>query len=127
MLKVSHIADQAFSAKAFEQALLLQLTAQEQVANRRYVLSEEPTPGVDYDDRLTLRLGYQRTKCLEFLRSGKLAGCSERGKWVVAESAVRRFLDPAGAGLAAAIASVLNIHDAIVEAADVEISHMKVA
>ncbi|MCC3159480.1 helix-turn-helix domain-containing protein [Hymenobacter sp. 15J16-1T3B] len=69
-------------------------TAKAEVEGRRYILSTNRTPGLNYDDRLPQRLGIGKTKAYELVNSGELRSRKIAGKHVVSESAVRRFLDP---------------------------------
>ncbi|MCB2379834.1 helix-turn-helix domain-containing protein [Hymenobacter sp. BT635] len=63
---------------------------------RRYVLSDEPTEGLDYDDRLHERLGCCKNTAYALLRANAIKHQRMGKKIVVSESAVFRYLDPAG-------------------------------
>jgi hypothetical protein len=69
--------------------------AEAELANRNYHLGTKPTPGRNYDDRLTMRLGLSATTCYEYLRldpkRGGLVGEQKGTKWIVTEEAVRAF------------------------------------
>jgi hypothetical protein len=63
---------------------------------QRYHLLPEPTPGLNYDDRLPLRLGCSSDKAYEYVNTPPSHGglrCKRLGKRiVVTEQAVREFL-----------------------------------
>ena len=69
--------------------------AEAELANRNYHMGTRPTPGRNYDDRLTIRLGFSATTCYEYLRldakRGGLAGRQVGTKWLITEEAVRDF------------------------------------
>jgi excisionase family DNA binding protein len=59
---------------------------------RRYLLIPEATPGLEYDDRLHVRLGCGKTKAYELLNAGALKGRQIGSRWVVDEQDVREYL-----------------------------------
>lgn len=69
--------------------------AAEEAKCRTYHLGQEATPGLDYDDRLTIRTGVGKTKLRELLKLGPARGGLRRvragDKWLVSETAVREF------------------------------------
>ncbi|WP_149867325.1 helix-turn-helix domain-containing protein [Solirubrum puertoriconensis] len=65
--------------------------AYQEILCRRYILAEEPTPGLLYDDRLPLRLGCGKTKAYELLQAGVLRHQRIGAKYIVTEDAVREF------------------------------------
>ncbi|TGE23499.1 helix-turn-helix domain-containing protein [Hymenobacter metallicola] len=66
------------------------------ILSRRYTLSDERTEGLDYDDRLHERLGCCKNTAYALLRANAIRHQRMGKKIVVSESAVFRYLDPAG-------------------------------
>lgn len=73
------------------------IIAESEVANRRYTMNAQPTSGLGYDDRLTMRLGCSKTKVYELLAAytngheGGLRHQRVGRKYVISEQAVREW------------------------------------
>jgi hypothetical protein len=64
-----------------------------EIENRTYHMGAEPTPGLDYDDRLTARLPYSATTLYGYLKAkrGGIQHTKLGKKYHVTEWAVRAF------------------------------------
>ncbi|TGE22795.1 MerR family transcriptional regulator [Hymenobacter metallicola] len=76
--------------------------ADAEVLNRRYVQSPKQTQGLNYDDRLHVRLGCGKTKAYELLNAytnGQQGGLRHQrigNKYIVTEQAVREWFGDFG-------------------------------
>ncbi|UOQ53088.1 hypothetical protein [Hymenobacter cellulosivorans] len=76
--------------------------ADAEVLNRRYIQSPKQTQGLNYDDRLHIRLGCGKTKAYELLNAytngeeGGLRHVRVGNKYIVTEQAVREWFGDYG-------------------------------
>ena len=73
--------------------------AQEEILGRTYHIATERTPGLDYDDRLTIRTKLSTDTLYKYLgisaKEGGLRSTRKGNKYIVTEKACREFLgDP---------------------------------
>ncbi|WP_167855507.1 helix-turn-helix domain-containing protein [Hymenobacter fodinae] len=76
-----------------EKQMMFAAKANAQQLSQRFILSDKRTSGLDYDDRLTVRLAMSRNSILKYIAAGKLQPYPIDGKIIVSERSVRRFED----------------------------------